>query len=141
MLNSLDLLQGKSAEQFNINTTEFFELVFNDCKQRVMNLDNERGRSFGLAKVLDTYSSNTNRYKMPILGTVNQRENDYIVAVLMNCCMNSIIDKIFKSGIQRAIYLANTYSSRELKMTLDSVVTSQCTIRLSIYSGDVFGIR
>ena len=139
LLNVFDVLKGKRTDQVRVSYEALFELIFNDCKTRVMNLEQEKTKSKGLERTLFSYSVNNSRYKMPNLGTVNQRENDYIIATMMNWSLQCIMEYIFSSGLGKTLNVLNNYSSQNVKMAVDSFITSMCSVRLSIYGGDVSG--
>lgn len=119
----------------NVDFKKYISLVENECRERVQNLDNEKRKIQDIRVILETYAQSSAQYKMPSLGVINQRENDYIIACLMHRGIIPCIAPLFyDSKEQWKIF--NSISGKEFAQTLDIYLSQTISMHLSIYAGD-----
>lgn len=130
MINVFEILNGRNANTVCISCDRFISLVLNDCKERVLNINQEIERTPSIKNLLQNYSNNNQTYPMPIIGTINQIENDYIVACLMETSITAIMDYIFEVDLQNTLQIVNSFPKKEIKLALNSSIIAYCSARL-----------
>ncbi len=136
LMSVFEVLHGQTSSNINVKFDNFLSLVQNDCKTRIQNLNQEIQRTPSIKKMLENYATNTSSYPMPINSVINQRENDYIIACLMNYSLSYIIEYIFKSNLQKNLQTLNSFSAKEVMQTLNDCIVYKATLRLQLYAGD-----
>lgn len=140
LINVFEAVPKIMSGNLNVNFEKYVSLAENECRKRVQNLDQEKRKIYNIETILNKYNQSTTQYKMPNLGLINQRENDYIIAQLMhNCVIPCIAPLFYDSKEQWKIF--NTISAKEFAQTLDVYLSQAISMRLSTYAGDkIFNI-
>lgn len=140
LVNVIEAVPKKLNGSLNVDFEKYISLAENECRKRVQNLEQEKKNTRSIEVILNQYTRSTAQYKMPILGFINQRENDFIIAQLMhNCIIPCIAPLFYDSKEQWQTF--NTVSAKEFAQTLDVYLSQGISMRLSMYAGDkIFNI-
>lgn len=140
LVNVIEAVPKKLNGSLNVDFVKYISLAENECRKRVQNLEQEKKNTRSIEVILNQYTRSTAQYKMPILGFINQRENDFIIAQLMhNCIIPCIAPLFYDSKEQWQTF--NTVSAKEFAQTLDVYLSQGISMRLSMYAGDtIFNI-
>lgn len=115
--------------QFNFG--QMIEMIQNDCKTRIENLEQEKLRNPAINDVLRKYAADTSKIPVPLLGYVSAREYDYMCVYLMAAVLMTSLTIIFGNSAYSNI---KKYSAAEITSLLDSSISTLVATYLSLYS-------
>lgn len=141
-MSAIKVLVDKKNDIVKINIFELMNLIQEDCRKRLNNLEYEKRNNFAVNSMLQKYKYDTQKVKMIVNDYVDGREYDYMYAYLMSAILMDIVNYILNTEInvansyQSTLKIVRQYSTNNLIATLDAYISSISLSALNFYTNN-----
>lgn len=141
LMNIFKVLESRKNDELKIDRVEFWNLIQEDCRKRLENLEYEKRNTPVILDMFRKYELDTQKVKMVVNDYIEPREYDYIYAYSMTCVLSEIIvNMVFNgeinigNGYQPTLDVIRQYPASDMIEALDVTIATNVNFSLGMYA-------